>query len=310
MYRNSSILDDIRSEFRTGNIVTLLIIVNVGVFLFVNLVNFILLFVESDKLLRFNMFNDFLAWFALPIDPGLVLLKPWTAISHMFLHASFGHIFWNMLYLFWFGKILRLFLGDRKILPIYIYGGLVGALAALLAYNLIPAIEQYDPAQIMLGASAGIMAIVAAAGTIAPNYTIFLFIVGQVRLKYIALFVVVLDVIALPYFSNTGGHIAHLGGALLGFLFIRQLQAGNDWSIRFNKIIDWFQSLTKSNKGPRVHYKSTKKEKASRETEPANVSKQKQDKIDRILDKIAQSGYDSLSAAEKEFLFRVSNDQE
>lgn len=309
MYRNTSIFEDIRNEFRSGNIVTSLIMVNVGVFLFVNLINVVLLFVEPDKLLRFSMFNDFLAWLALPIDPGMMLMRPWTTITHMFLHAGFGHIFWNMLYLYWFGKILRLFLGDRKILPVYIYGGLVGALAAMLAYNTLPAISTYDPAVIMLGASAGIMAIVAAAGTIAPNYTIFLLFIGQVRLKYIALFVVILDVIALPYFSNTGGHIAHIGGAFLGFVFIKQLQAGNDWSLGFNKLIDRLADLFKSRKGPRVHYKSTKAKQTTGASEGKSADRQKQEKLDNILDKIAQSGYDSLSKEEKEFLFRVSNEE-
>jgi hypothetical protein len=161
----------------------------------------------------------------------------------------------------------------------------------------------------MIGASAGVMAIVAAAATIAPNYTMFLLLIGPVRLKYIALFmIVVLDLLSIPSLDNVGGHVAHIGGALLGFLFIRQLQRGRDWSTGFNRAFGGLTNLFSRQRRPRVVYRNKSKSSAPPRRKPVRHEKGKQEYLDEILDKIAKSGYDNLTKEEKEFLFRVSKE--
>jgi membrane associated rhomboid family serine protease len=308
MLSSNSIWQDAKNEFRKGNMISRLIMVNVGVFLAVNIIRVLLWMISTDAKADFFALID---WLAIPIEPIEILKKPWTIVTHMFLHYEFGHVLWNMLYLFWFGKILRTYVGDKKLLPIYFYGGLCGALVAVSAYNLIPVFQEYDPALVMLGASAGVTAIMVAAGTIAPDHTIFLIFVGPVKIKYLVLVIVLLDIFFLPYMINTGGTIAHLGGALLGYVFIKKLQQGNDWSIRFNKAFDRLAVFFAKRPSPKVAYKNatgTKKQQASKKQSASPMSDSKQQKIDAILDKIARSGYDSLSKEEKEFLFKVSNE--
>jgi hypothetical protein len=226
----------------------------------------------------------------------------------MFLHYQLLHILFNMLFLFWFGRILYEFVGNRKILPIYFYGGLAGAALAVIMFQLPPL--QDAPGDVMLGASAGVMAIVVAAATIAPNYTVFLLFIGPVRLKYIALVVILLDVIAIPGPVNTGGHLAHLGGALLGFLFINQLQRGRDWSIGFNRLFEALTSLFSRRRSPRVVYRSRERRTSpAQKRRSARYEKGKQEYLDEILDKIAKSGYENLTKEEKEFLFKVSKEE-
>lgn len=305
LYRSSSILDDIKREFRQGNMVTRLIMVNVGVFLAINLVRLLIFFGSPSGAISDARFVRLLDFVAMPMDPEHLLMRPWTVITYMFLHVQLLHILFNMLFLFWFGRILFQFVGNRKILPIYVYGGLVGAFLAVLAAQL-PQLAPYS-AGIMLGASAGVMAILAAAATTAPDYTVFLLFIGPVRLKYIALItIVVLDLLAIPSLDNVGGHIAHIGGALLGFVFIRQSQRGRDWSLGFNRVFEWFTGLFSRRRQPRVVYRSEKRQASPKRR--ARYEKGKQEQLDEILDKIARSGYDNLTKEEKEFLFRVSKE--
>lgn len=318
-YRNTSIGDDIRRQFSQGTMVTRLIMVNVGVFLAMSLINLILFFTtpnetvstiaESMSLRQFR-FEKVIGLLAIPIEPDQMLNRFWTPLTYMFLHVEFLHILFNMLFLFWFGRILHQFIGNRKILPIYFYGGLVGAATAIIVLNLSPQFRDLYFAKPMLGASAGVMAIVAGAATIAPNYTVFLLLIGAVRLKYIALVVILLDVLAIPTMSNAGGHLAHIGGALLGFIFIKQLQRGRDWSIGFNRLFEGLTNLFSRRRQPRVVYRSEKRKSvSSRKKKASRYEKGKQEYLDEILDKIAQSGYENLSQEEKEFLFRVSKEE-
>ncbi|MEW6468939.1 MAG: rhomboid family intramembrane serine protease [Bacteroidota bacterium] len=300
-----SILRDIRLQFSSGNVVTQLIIVNVAVFLAVNLVRLALFFsgynrAEIDAAF-YGFIND---WLAMPLSVGRFVQQPWTLLTHFFLHADFFHIFWNMIMLFVFGRIFQEFTGNSKILSIYFYAALAGALLTFVAYLFIPTLYKISHGSTMLGASAGIMGLVLAAATLVPDYMIGIIFIGAVRLKYVAAFVVLLDIISIPYFNNTGGHIAHLGGALFGFLFVTQMKRGRDWSKSFNLVFGWIRSLLSGRRRARMKVAYTRKKSDAE----YNFSKaQVQQKVDEILDKISRSGYESLSKEEKDFLFKASN---
>lgn len=314
-YDNSSMLDDLRNEFKHGNMVTKLIIANVSVFVVFNILLSAIFWLAGQKELLENALN----WFNLPSAPSEFLLRPWTFFTYMFMHGDFFHILFNMIILYFFGKILYQFLGNRKILPIYVLGGLAGAGLYILIYNLAPMLTQKSASMYLLGSSGAVMAIMLAAATLRPNYEVLLFFLGPVKIKFIALFFVLLDFLTIE--SNTGGHLAHFGGALFGFVFIHQLNNGKDWSLGFNKMVDQMVSWAQSPpKGPKVAYKNEKAKTSSSKSYSSNppkptsanqsapMPKDKQAKMDAILDKIAASGYESLSSEEKTFLFKVSKE--
>lgn len=312
-----SIWDDVKQQFSYGNMIIRLIIVNVSIFLIINLMKVFLHHGGAPD----NWYDRILGWFKISSNPLEVLTHPWSIITHMFMHEGFWHILWNMLFLYWFGRILGDLLGDKRILPIYVLGGLAGALAFFVSVNLLP----YGAAgtHTALGASAGIMAIVVAAGMIAPDYSLRLILLGDVKLKYIVVAVIVLDLIGTAGDINTGGHFAHLGGALMGYIFISQLQSGRDLSEPlnnfFDRIVNFFRSVNEpalrpKRKGPKVVHRNEDKIKnhhqrgktGHRSDRSKSVDGSHQDKLDAILDKIKKEGYDSLSEAEKEFLFNAS----
>jgi len=207
-----------------------------------------------------------------------------------------------MLTLYWFGSIFTEFLGNKKFLPVYLYGIIAGAVLFILIYNTAPVFKSVLHDSSMVGASAGVLAIAVAAATLLPDYTIFLILIGPVRLKWLALVMVLIDLISIP-FGNPGGHIAHIGGAILGFVYIKQLQAGNDWGRGLNNLFDWAVTIFTGRRKLKVHTSNTNFRTEKKE-EPAN--EKQQEKLDRILDKISNSGYDGLTKEEKEFLFRYS----
>jgi hypothetical protein len=212
----------------------------------------------------------------------------------MFMHAGILHILFNMLWLYWMGQIFEEYLGNKRTIGLYIMGGLAGALAYLLCLNLIPAFTNSNAAvgSTIVGASASVMAIVVATATLLPNYTISLILFGPVKLKWLVLVILAIDFLGIVG-PNAGGEIAHLGGALLGFIYVKQLQKGHDW-------IGGISGIFRSRSKLKVAAKNTSKNSAEYP---------RQDEIDRILDKISQSGYDSLSKQEKEILFRASNNE-
>jgi membrane associated rhomboid family serine protease len=304
MYGDTSIWQDITREFR-NSIVSRLIIINVAIFLCLNIVYLVIRFSSPDIDTAADKMAEIMSWIILPGDPMTLLERPWTTITHMFTHLGIFHVLFNMLWFFWFGRILVEYVGSRKILPLYIYGGLTGMVLVVIAYSIFPTIV---PTARGMGASAAVMAVVIATATLVPNYTVFLLFFGAVRIKYIALFLVILDLVSIPPNLSNGGHIAHLGGMLFGYIFIKQLQVGYDWSKPFNNALDWVTNLFSPGKRPRVVYK-TESKKARKKPASASTSGDKQQQIDAILDKIARSGYDSLSKEEKEFLFKVSKDE-
>ncbi|MEZ4951582.1 MAG: rhomboid family intramembrane serine protease [Saprospiraceae bacterium] len=305
-----SIWADVKHSFRFGNMVTRLIFINAAVFIFINLILLILKISNAGN--TPEVFYDIVHFFSISSSWKHNLTHPWVFFTHMFLHKDFWHILWNMLYLYWFGRILGDLLGDRHILPAYLLGGLFGGLVYFLAAVAFPGFGLVN--SYALGASAAVMAIVVASGVAFPDYTLHLLFLGPVRLKYIVFVLVLLDLIAVTGTDNTGGHIAHLGGAFFGYLYVSQMRSrGIDWSIPVNRtldsIADFFKNIFQPSRKPKVVYRNKSKMKTAsgnQRTDKEPVSSSHQEKLDQILDKIKQKGYESLSAEEKEFLFNAS----
>ncbi len=289
--------DDIRRTFSRRGALTQLILINTGVFLFLKFLG-VLFFLFRQE----NLEQLVLGYLALPADPQMILKKPWTIVSYMFLHYDFFHILFNMLWLYWFGKIFLEYLNPKKLISVYLLGGLIGGLVYVLAFNLFPAFEESVAQSVALGASAAVLAIVMAISFYVPDYTLYLMFLGPVKLKYIALVTVAIDILSIKS-GNAGGHIAHLGGAFFGFLYATQLRRGNDMVKGFNRLMDSLFSLFKRKSGMKVKYKrppgrpETDMEYNARRAE-------EQRRIDEILDKIARNGYEGLSREEKEILFK------
>lgn len=311
----ASIWEDVKREFGYGNMVTRIIIINVAFFVALNLLKLTLRIGNEWEVPEFYL--HFRNFFCVGQDWFHNLTHPWVFITSTFLHEGLWHIFWNMILLYWFGRIVGDFIGNHRVLPIYILGGIVGAVAFFVTANFIPYIPEgaLATSRFALGASAGVMAMAVAAATISPDYIMRLLFLGDVKLKHIVGFLLLLDLVGLGGSHNTGGHFAHIGGALFGFLFIRQLQSGTDWSEPFNKMMDKIKSLFG---GGDQRRQSNAPRKRKRTSVFSNVGRTKgsqasdtdamgfQEKLDSILDKIKQKGYDSLTDAEKAFLNNAS----
>ncbi len=277
-----------------------IIVINVVVFLITNL---------------FGSWIPLIEYFAIPGDISAFLFQFWSAFTYMFLHANFMHILFNMLWLYWIGKILIEYLGPRRFIAIYVLGGIAGGMTYLLAYNFFAALGVYPMGGLLLGASAGVMAIVAGSGTLLPDYRIHLFLIGPVPLKYLAIGALILTSL-LDFSVNMGGKLAHIGGAALGFFFIRNLQNGKDFSVPFYNF--WFalrnpfvkkKLRVVSNNTRKSNPKKTERATRANTSGSTMTAEQEQQRVDSILDKIGKSGYESLTNDEKEFLFKASGKQ-
>lgn len=278
-------------------------VINVSIFLVLIIFQFILTISGLQPGESSSMFHNVVSWIAIPLELRELLFKPWTFFTYMFVHYNLWHIFGNMLMLFVFGKIFQDYASSKRVWAVYVYGGLIGAALAIATYYLIPTFQQHAPADFMVGASAGVMAIVLAAATLVPDYALHLIILGPVRLKFIALFVVVMDLIGITYFANAGGHISHLGGALFGYIFVMQMKKGTDLSLGFNNLIFRLKQLFRRRSKIKVVHKRSVSD------EEYNLKRKiRQEEIDEILDKISSSGYESLTKKEKEILFKASNE--
>ena len=303
MYSRGGFLEDFKSAFsRPNNAHVQLIIINAVLFLAIAIVNVIMDMAKADV--------GVLGYIALPSNFDVYIVRPWTIITYMFTHVGIWHILMNMLVLYWFGRILIDYLGSDKLTAVYILGGLGGGILYMLAYNFVPLFRNEVAGAILFGASAGVLGVVAAAATLVPNYTVVLMFIGPVKIKYIALFYVVLSFIQSTG-SNAGGEIAHLGGALMGFLYVKQLQKGNDYGNWITRFLNFIKSFFVPSSNIKVSYKKTKKSKSnskgSATTTTTSTSSHNQEEIDAILDKISEKGYESLSKEEKQKLFNASN---
>lgn len=289
-----TIITDLKDAFKRGNIYIRLIYINAAVFIAT-------LLVEVALQLFNRSMGTALEWLELPASFTRFIVQPWSLLTYMFMHANFMHILFNMLWLYWFGSMFLMLFSAKHLRGLYVLGGICGGLLYMVAYNVFPYFEPNIDHTFMLGASASVLAIVAATAYREPNYPIRLLLIGTIRLKYLALVVIVTDLLFITS-ANAGGHIAHLGGALAGLWFASGISKGKDTTAWINKTIDAIASLfsIKPRKPKmKVHYG-----KGRQADYDYNARKKAQDdEIDRILDKVKKSGYESLTTEEKKSLF-------
>ncbi|UII75281.1 rhomboid family intramembrane serine protease [Flagellimonas sp. HMM57] len=245
------------------------------------------------------------SWFHLPKDFMGFLGQPWSIITYSFFHAGFGHIFWNMIMLYFTGRIFLNLFDAQRFINVYFLGVIVGGLVFLLSYNIFPTLLNTNTA--LIGASAGVTAVLIFICAYIPNQEVRI-IFFNVKLWYVGAFFILVDLIRIPYGDNVGGRLAHLGGALLGYIYARQLLKGIDIGSGFGKlrnaIAQWFKPRDKKAPLKTVYKKNTAKSKSAKDYD----KEAHQRKIDAILDKISKSGYESLSKAEKDFLFKAGKE--
>lgn len=291
-------------RWRMGGMLIRLIMVNLAVFLVLRTFAII---ASLGGIAWLHPVNSSYFYLATTSDAGELLLRPWSILTHMFTHYGLFHILFNMLFLWFLGRIFYEYFGARKLLATYLLGGLAGFVTFFLAYNLLPVLSEVKSTA--LGASAAVMAIFVGTATYLPDMEIRLILVGPVKLKYVAIFYVLLDYLALGSSSNVGGSIGHLGGAAYGFALMYQMRRGRDIGAWFERLLDRVVNVGKGRPAMKVKYKRKPKQKSYRTDEDYNAEKKaRQEKIDAILDKISKSGYDSLTKDEKDYLFRNSQE--
>jgi len=293
----NSIFNDIKSNFKTGSSFTRLLYVNLGVFLIIKILS------AFGFLFKINDVNHFIeSYLSLPSNLSELVKKPWTLISYMFVHQDFLHILFNMVWLHFGSKLFLQYFNGKQLLSTYFLGGIFGGLIYISAFNIFPVFQDTPFINsVAIGASASVLAIFIAIATYSPNYIVNLTFIGNTFIKHIAIFLVVLDFLLIEK-NNPGGHIAHLGGAIFGFLYINLLRKGVDLSVNFYTFLSYFK-FSKKNKLKKVHKKRSSK---NNDDIFRNKKSDKQKKINSILEKISKSGYDSLTKQEKELLFKES----
>ena len=289
-----TIAEEIKSSFKHGSVLTRLIYVNIGVFLAVRII-YVIFYLAGQEVGLQN-------WLSLPADFNQLMKAPWTLFSYMFLHWGFLHILFNILWLYWMGRIFLMYFSENQLLGVYILGGIAGGLFFILAYNLFPVFSKVIVFSRLLGASASVIAIILAVATYVPNHVIHLIFIGQVKMKHLALFSIIIYIIGIAS-SNAGGNLAHLGGAVFGYIFARTYRNHRiDITQWMTGIFGSIKSLFDFHRSPiKVTYRSGRNE----HMEYNRRKNIKQEEINRVLDKISKSGYDSLTKEEKELLFKM-----
>lgn len=293
-----SLLEDIKQQLGKRDSLQKLIIFNVVVFVLFGITHQVCKLIQSP----FEIYFYAEKYLAVPSSIDSLIYRPWSIITYAFYHEDILHILFNMLWLYWMGKIFAEYLGNKKLTAVYFLGAIAGAILYILFFNIFPLFENVVELSFALGASASVLAITIAVATLMPDYTIFLLLIGPVKMKWIAAVTILLDLLSMTG-GNAGGHIAHLGGALFGFIYIRQLKKGNDIGGWFIKIADMVQNFFSTKPKMKVAYR---KKRSSLDDEFMEQKKSNQEIIDHILDKISKSGYGSLTNEEKELLFRAS----
>ncbi len=293
-------LHNVKSNYKSLDMLQKIIVVNAIIYLFVNL---------GDVLLRLFNFPDgtlsgFLTdWLAVPSSVKSLLYRPWTLITYSFYHENFLHILFNMLWLFFMGRLLTEYLGEKKLLPLYLVGGLCGSVLFIVFYNLFPLFSREVDIAVALGASASVLAITVAIATLLPDYEVGLFLPQwRVKLKYIAIALFVIDLLSITG-NNAGGNIAHIGGAIFGFIYIKQLKNGRDLTGWLQRLIE--RITQKKKPSIKVVYRKDASDESYHNKKANN-----QEAIDKILDKISRSGYASLTYEERDILFKASKNQD
>ena len=288
MIGGNGLIEDLKNTWRRpGNVLVQLIIVNLSAFLLLSVIRVFLVLGGAAE-----AYESFLRMLTVSSVWGEIFARPWTVFTYAFLHEDFFHFLFNMLFFYWFGRILSDFLRPKNLLSLYLAGAVFSALFFVLMYNTVPYYQTRGTTH-MLGASGSVYATVAAAATLVPNYAFHLLFVGPIKIKYIAIFYFFLSFAQLTG-TNAGGQLAHLGGFAVGYLYITQLRKGRDLGKPFLWLL---YSLANFFKKPKA-----KAPRRAREKEP----KTEQEAIDRILEKISVSGYESLTKEERERLFNAS----
>jgi len=292
------ILDNLKQTYHRGSSLNKLIYINIAVFLAITIVS-IIAFLLGNTLITTGAIN----LLSVPSSFGSLLLRPWTIITYMFTHKDIWHILFNMLWLYWFGTIFLEYLDQRKLVAVYLLGGLSGALVYVLSFNIFPAFKEVVSESVAIGASASVMAVVIAIAAYVPNYTINMLFIGRIKIIYVALVIFVLTS-AVDFSVNSGGKLAHIGGALFGYLYTINLKKGRDTGKWINKIIDFFVTFFKPRRKLKVTYKKPKND-----YDYNRIKADRQAQINLILDKISKGGYDSLTREEKDLLFKESQNK-
>ena len=296
-------INNLRTRYNEGSMLMRFIYINIAVF--------VLLHVFTLIAVLFNVNADWvLRLVEVPSRPIDLLHRPWTAITYMFSHYELLHILFNMLWLYWLGRIFLEYFMPRQLGGLYVLGGLGGALLFVLAYALLPYFQSQQG--VMLGASASVIAIVVAVAVYAPDYKIGLLFIGDISLKWVAIITVGIDLLSIDT-GNAGGHIAHLGGALVGALWALNIKRGHDFTAPINRCIDWFVGLFRHNDRPGVGapvggkaFHKTQSHQRTQDSRQQSSKPGNEAELDRILGKIKQSGYTALTDEEKDFLFNAS----
>ena len=281
----------LRLRYKQGSVLLKLIYINVAVFIIIRLLAVFLTLFNWDTL-------NFLSYVEVPSSLSVLLIRPWTLITYMFVHYEILHILFNMLWLYWFGVIFLQYFGEKQMGGLYILGGLAGAVFYIISYNVFPYFSGHQG--MMCGASASVIAIVVATAMRVPDYKVNLLFLGAISLKYIAIVTILIDLLSVTS-GNGGGHIAHLGGACLGVLFMYRWKNGKDITRPVNRIIDYLATVFKP--GIKIKIKHKKNRRPETDMEYRERKNRENNEIDAILDKIKKSGYNALSSDEKKRLF-------
>lgn len=286
-------ISDMRRRYQSGSILMKLIYINVGIFLLIRLLGvFFVLFNAGDA--------PFLRYIQLPASLDGLIAHPWSVVTYMFTHFDILHILFNMMWLYWFGTLFLNYFSERQLGGLYILGGLAGALTFVLSYNFFPYFKEVSSFSYLMGASASVMAVVFAISFYKKDLEVNLLLIGRLKLIYLAMFTLIIDLLAMTS-DNAGGHIAHIGGALLGMLFANRIIVGMDMTAPMNRLLDWVVNLGKRKPKMKVTYRRAETD------QEYNARKHRESvELDEILDKLKRSGYESLSADEKRQLFDAS----
>lgn len=303
---------EMRRQWRTGGALIRLVLVNALVFVALLLGQLVALLVMGDRMAADVWFaRHVLHWLQSTYVWGDLLMRPWTVLTYMFVHVDLFHALFNVLMLWFSGRLFGDLLGGRRLVGNYLLGGLAGWLLYALAYNYLPGIRMQGAGGDILGASAAVMGVFIGIATYRPDLEVHLLLFGAVRLKWIAVVYLLIDLVSIRQGNNSGGHLAHLGGALYGYLASTQLRRGNDWSSDVVGALERLGAPFRRRKGARLRVErgGLRTVRVVRDTDLNAGKRAKEERVNAILDKISRSGYDSLSKEEKDFLFKASHDQ-
>ena len=302
-------ISELKSFFRKKDMLSRLILINVVTFTVINVVSLLFYLLNIDQaFVQENGISRLAYYLSLPSDIFSFLLRPWSIITYMFVQEGVFHLFFNMLILYVGGQIFNRFIGTNKLLSVYIISGITGALLYMLTFNIFPIFGDVVINSFAIGSSAAVLGIFIAAAAYVPNLEMNVIIFGNVKLKYIAILFIVLDILNIQN-GNSGGHIAHIGGAIYGYLYVTQLKKDKDYSLLFNKYWQYLINIF-ANKNPKTPFQNVHRnnERPITDEEFLNDKNKTQAEINTILEKIKKSGYESLSSTEKQRLFKASKD--